>query len=754
MPEVTQLQIKPPLAGVIRSRGFQAQPPFSCRQAINYWPQYALDGTELLATRPPLDEHFEPATTGAVNMAQRVNGTTSNTPQRSLVVARNGDLFFWNGAGYTAITMGALSVPASRALFATTLGQKVYIPDVAPLVYDYASDTLSAWTATSGTVPSDARAITTWLGSIVVAAVPDEPHIVSLSATNDGLNWNFSASGEGAAWSSIGDEGGLISDPVTALIPTPGDSLIVSTPDSLFIWRAHPRRGGVADVLNPAIGVRGQGAWCADEKGHIFMLTNRGLSVFDGSTVTHISKERIPSDLIGFTYDYLDPRVSMGYDVTFDKIHICVRDDTTPTAWTYDLKHGGLWEADYEAALPYVMTRFDPLGTARASDLLFCGEDGIHRFDLDGTEDFPRHRVVVGPMRLSQDATARSKITEAQFVFGGGTDDTTAEVALYGGRTADSAYAAATSGLTPVKHVTTIADIFKSRGIRRPNISDHAACLVINQTEEVTNPVVVLEEANLKLIPAGRATGPVFHSDTSGPLAGGFVYAGTSLLTGLLSYHKLDEASSITRQDAHTGNIDLAVTGTVNAADGKIGAQSAVFTEGANALTGTIALDTSEDFTDGFAVSLWWFPTNDANGASIFQLHDGEDSACDLTIGVGGSGLVPSFEVQNINGKAGTAQATTHVALNEWHHIVAWVDIENNIAGLSVDGTVYTGTLTDASGSLSLTHMNVGSSDLGGTAFSIAGRIDEVGVWTRALSAGNRNRLNNSDDGLAFSSFT
>jgi hypothetical protein len=82
-----------------------------------------------------------------------------------------------------------------------------------------------------------------------------------------------------------------------------------------------------------------------------------------------------------------------------------------------------------------------------------------------------------------------------------------------------------------------------------------------------------------------------------------------------------------------------------------------------------------------------------------------------------------------------------------WYFVEAWHDAANNVAGLSVNGTV--DTISYASGIYSgpsslFVGCHSGASDF------MDGRIDELGFWKRVLSPTERAALYNSGAGLAY----
>ncbi len=777
----SQLTIKPPLAGIVRSRGFQSQPPFSCREAENFWPQYALTGAETVAVRPPLDQWISVAT-HPVNLLCRVNGTNSSTPQRTFVAGINGTLHRWTGSALQAVG-GSGTIPTGRAAFAAAFEQKVYIPASTSLVYDYPTNVLSTWAASSGTLPADMRILVFWAGGLWGSARPDTPHIVYGCASGNPLNWDFNGETATSAFATIGDNAGLISDPVTALIPVSGDTMLVSTPDAIYAWRGHPRRGGVADVLNTSVGVRGQGAWTQGPDGSIFAITNKGLvAIQGGQAVQLISADRLPNSLIGYNYDYLDPRVMMAFDARFNCVHITVRgaDAASSEAWIYDLKHGGLWEQKF-AQYPHVMCRFDPIGTGRASEVLLGGAGGLYRFDLDGEENIASARLVVGPVRLTNIATQRAGIKEAQVCFSGATNAGGATVGFYVGPTADSSYAASISGESSTKYVTTVAQVFKNRGVVRPRIADHALTMVIDHDAALNNAQIEFEETSLILEPAGRSRGAVFHSDQSGPLAGSFVgpppppprpFGGapdnpavlqTAVAGGALyAYYPLDETGETTDR-ADTSGAGRHLSRGQNGNDG--GVASGVLGNGF--CRGSVFDNTPiTDFDpgEGFAIACWFQfgvdPAADLGGRTCMTLGDLNvqlfASATHAAFGIppGLSVAPPAAFAINDSPPPLIIARSPDVAgamfpSGQWRFLVLNYN-ESTGGQLWVDGFAVPLALVVPKGAPWTQGLGVDGGQQGVSVPNFENSVDEVSVWRRALTTSEMAALYHQGVGRAY----
>lgn len=518
MPKQLQnMAINPPLAGIVRKFGFQSQPQFSCIDSLNFVPFNGIDGRRVFATRPPLVAFETPGVD--VNLLCTIVGTGSQRPIQSVVAAADGLLYILtqdeNGDyAWGEVDEGESSVPVistDRPVYATPFVDKVIIANNGtPLVYDHApqgvgvSDPrISELTASSGTVPTDCRIVATWQGCVWFAGAPDTPHILTCSKTGDHTAFNIAApsTDEAAAFSTTGDNEGLIGEPITALMPQTADTMIVGCTNSMLALRGHPRRGGIFEVISDVAGPMGQGAWCKAPDDRLFVLTRLGMMTLDpqsGAVPAELSRQRLPDDLVGLLYEYTNPVVSMAYCARWRGVIICVRGDEEQ-AWFYDLEDGGFhkWELD---DYPNVMLHYDPLDTNTTCGVLFGGPGygGIAHLDVEGAEDF-NYSALIGPLKLSESPHLKSMIHQSLIVFG--TDSTlNGTVTYWTGTDGEEVYYNATLDRGPRKQVYNIVDVVRMGGRCYPKLAGHAALFELDGS----NGRLIFEGAELFTAPAGR----------------------------------------------------------------------------------------------------------------------------------------------------------------------------------------------------------------------------------------------------------
>lgn len=221
----------------------------------------------------------------------------------------------------------------------------------------------------------------------------------------------------------------------------------------------------------------------------------------------------------------------------------------------------------------------------------------------------------------------------------------------------------------------------------------------------------------------------------------------SSLLTGLVAYWKLDEASG-TRADSVGANT-LTDNNTVTQAVGKVGSAAQFTAASLESLSIVDNADVSAGDID-FTIAGWVFL--DSVGATRAIAVKGSLGAIasdeyGVFVTVGNSA---SFFVED---QAGThfGQATTGAALtvSTWAFVVAWHDSVANTVNCQLNnGTVassaYTFGVKNGTNAFAL-----GATTSGGASY-MNGRIDEVGFWKRVLTVAERTSLYNAGSGVTY----
>lgn len=225
--------------------------------------------------------------------------------------------------------------------------------------------------------------------------------------------------------------------------------------------------------------------------------------------------------------------------------------------------------------------------------------------------------------------------------------------------------------------------------------------------------------------------------------------AGSSLLTDLVGYWKLNEASGA-RADSHSNGITLADSNTVSSATGIISALAADFENGNNeyleaADSATLSLGADTSFT----ITAWVKLESVVGSTRAIVGKRTGTVAADSEIFVGAN------TDENILFRVGNATTyldvvnTNVMATGTWYFVACWHDAVANTLNVQVnDGAVASGSWSGG------TFDGTGIFQVGTIATSTTGDwdglIEGVGYWKRTLTSGERTSLYNSGAGLDY----
>jgi hypothetical protein len=228
--------------------------------------------------------------------------------------------------------------------------------------------------------------------------------------------------------------------------------------------------------------------------------------------------------------------------------------------------------------------------------------------------------------------------------------------------------------------------------------------------------------------------------------------SGNTLTNSLVAYWKMDEAADgttpVDRLDSWVNDITLvdAATATDDAI-GKIG--SAGDFETGQSDTMAVATDVAAlDFTSSFSVSVW--VRKESSGVLEYVISKWNTSAQrSWNININGSNLAQfAMSTDGGNTLVTTASATTFgtLSINTYYHIVATFDDTADEMTIYVNGTSDTVTQTGTPFN-STQPVRVSGHTTSSTTFD--GRIDEIAVWSRAITSDEVLELYNSGSGFA-----
>lgn len=331
-------ELQPPIGGVVLAYAYQNQAPFTTPDALNVRPQDVSELRARIGTRPGMEKAFEANVgPGDVRLMATVQWISSGAIVSTLLVSAAGVCKRSTNAGVLATVSGALS--SSQLIHAVDLSQKLYIadwdPDATisgaarvPKVFDPSAASISSITASAGTVPKGCPAIARYRGRIVLAGARDNPHLVYGSRINDATDWDTGADVGDAArsWVVGAEDAFAIGQPVTALIATSDQCMIVGCAASLWIMRNDPTSGGSLNNLSPEIGIVSHGAWCQTPEGAIVFLSHNGLYMTYGGCADHrpepLSRDRLPEALLNLSQHNMI--INLAFDIYANGVLIMV----------------------------------------------------------------------------------------------------------------------------------------------------------------------------------------------------------------------------------------------------------------------------------------------------------------------------------------------------------------------------------------------------------------------------------------------
>lgn len=563
MPKIITLTLQPPLAGMVRSTTYQTQPPFSSFDSLNFWVIDAKTGRLVVATRPSLSPLTAPA--GAVSLLSNVSGVRANHPFRSFVTGIAGTLYYWDGTQLVAAGGAqAASIDIDRNVSAAPLIDKVYITkeSALPIVFDYTDGTAVELQGTAPVgseidPPTNVRIAVEWNGHLCLAGRQEQPQILYMSRGGVPTDWDFSVGPEDrfGAFFSDTDFNGVLSGPITALMPQNSATLLVATTSGTLAMVGHPRQGGGFEPIGTAYPL-GQGAWVKVPGDKIYMLTLQGVMSLDpipGAVMVPVSRGRIPDELKELLYSYDDPVVTMIYDSRWDGIHIFVR-GLQEQAWRFDIVTGG-FVRDEIGSYPFAAIEFDDFKTENTSGVLLGRFDGLKFFDRHGTEAISCS-LTTAPFKISEMQGLKSKIQELRVVFGRDTptEADSGDLRLATGADGQDAINRMLSGTH--QYSISLTALKDNNGVCKPKISGHAAVIAISSNKGD----VAIEEMSVTAITAGRNRLPrsaqIAVEGATTSFTDSFVDLDTSLWSG---YQEATPTAPNSEQGDYTHFLDLSL---------------------------------------------------------------------------------------------------------------------------------------------------------------------------------------------------
>lgn len=335
----------------------------------------------------------------------------------------------------------------------SAFGKTYMVDGVRSLQYNQATNTVSTWAATAGTLPGNARLISLYRGRIVLAGDPGDPHNWFMSKSGDPDDWNYSPSTPSVLQAVAGNnsEAGLVGEPITALIPFSDDAMIIGAQNSIWQMTGDPAAGGAIDEVSDVTGIAFGEAWTKDPNGTLYFMGNDGIYRFQFGA----KPENLTVGVLDRVFKQIDldfNRVYLQWDHIRDGLIVMVvPTDSTQTnaAYFWEARTSAWWPDQYPASMgpSYLFAYNGPRVEDQA--LLFGCRDGyIRKIDDDAADDDGTaitSRVRFTPL-ISDDPNREIKLSEITPVLAANSG--AVDLKVYAGQTAEQAATATTPRLT------------------------------------------------------------------------------------------------------------------------------------------------------------------------------------------------------------------------------------------------------------------------------------------------------------------
>jgi hypothetical protein len=356
--------------------------------------------------------------------------TSSQAAYRAnyIVAVANGNIYVGDLNGLAIASSGSGVLNAGVPCSGATIDGKVYITDgVNTKVLTLQTKTVSAYTATVGTLPPACTLVSIYRGRLVFAAPIGSAQNWFMSRVGVYTDWSFGDTDSARAIAGNSGAGfGKIGDPITSLMGFGDDVLLFGGDHQIWAMMGDPAAGGVLDHFSDGVGVYGKDAWTMDPLGTIYFVGHGGFyQLPKGSTVaTNLSRDVIATYFEGI--NRATQWTLLEWDRDRHGCWICIS-NVQPNAPArsvhlfWDSRTGGFFPQQFPDNMdPTQMALYD--GDAQGTRfMLFGSRDGWLRQQLDtnvaddgvAISSF----VLLGPYRPVDDLT-EAKVMGADFYLG------------------------------------------------------------------------------------------------------------------------------------------------------------------------------------------------------------------------------------------------------------------------------------------------------------------------------------------------
>lgn len=379
--------------------------------------------------------------------------TALNARTISRMVVTNGVVGKFTTASIVNASGGITLNTSTPVIHWAELFGKIYFADGGSAYYlwDAATNAVSAWTPTDGTLPVSgserARLACTWRSRIVLSGVKGDEHNWFMSRVGDPLDWEY-APVDGIATQAVAGnnaDAGKSPDIINALIPYSDDVLIFGCDSSIHMMNGDPAAGGEIDRITDVTGMAWGEAWCKDPEGTIYFFGSRGgvYRMTPGSRPESISLDSIEEDLATLDLDNILVKMSWSDREKGFYLHLTALDGSASTHYFWDMRLQAWWPVVYADATtnPTAVWIFDGDAADDRVQLLGCRDGYIRKIDLAADDDDGTaidSYVWIGPITNRDRPLLR--LDEMNAVIATGSNDVT--FAVHAGESAEDAKAA------------------------------------------------------------------------------------------------------------------------------------------------------------------------------------------------------------------------------------------------------------------------------------------------------------------------
>lgn len=465
--------IRWPVRGLDENWAYAFQPKSSQQQAGDTTPDLKNvrgydPGTGRLrgAQRPGLTRYVNAQHSGS-NFIQNINHVTvskaysgtSNISSRTITACAvaNGNVSKVTTSAITGATSGSGALSSTvPVIFSAEVFGKLYFADgTNAKQWDAATNTVSAWTANSGSLPTNGanlpRLIETWRGRIVLAGLHGDEHNWFMSASGAPLDWDYSSTTKGATIAIAGNnsDAGKVGDVINCLISWSDDLLIFGGDNTIWQMTGDPALGGQIDKVTDVTGIAWGRPYCRAPGGILYFFGSTGavyvMTISDDGGIVQLPKrisQAIEERLATVNLDTSIVRMEWDNRQQGVCLFITPLDGSATTNFFYDQRNRAWYldvhaDANHNPIATHVFDGDDPNDRV----VLLGGQDGfIRKIDISAANDDATaidSYCLFGPLEF-ENAMNAAILKELQAVLGNGSADVTWEV--FAGDSAEDAF--------------------------------------------------------------------------------------------------------------------------------------------------------------------------------------------------------------------------------------------------------------------------------------------------------------------------